>query len=513
LSDDRSLQRVGEALTDGLAALEDARRRAPHELTLDEVGTVEAVSQGVASVRGLASVTAGEIVSLGTGAQGLVSDLRNDDIGVVLLGGSATVAAGDTVRRTGTVLSVPVGDGLLGRVVDAVGSPVDRRGRLETTQWLPVKRPATSIVDRSAVTVPLQTGLKVVDALFPIGRGQRELIVGDRQTGKTTVALTAILAQRATGVRCVYCSIGRRGAEVAQTVASLRRAGALEYTTVIVAGAEAEPGLKQMAPFAAMSIGEAWMEAGHHVLVVLDDLVQHARAHREVSLLLRRPPGREAYPGDVFYLHARLLERATQLTPERGGGSLTALPIVETQERNLAAYIPTNLISITDGQIVLSPELFRRGQLPAVDVGLSVSRVGGKAQLPAYQAVAGGVRLSYAQFEELEDFARLGADLDEGTRRTLVRGRRVREVLRQGALETVPVGQQVATLLAVNEGLFDDLTPGQLGGVEEALGRAVGTRAADIVERIERGELLAAEDRTTLLDIAREAVGEAQVSP
>ncbi|HZW98546.1 MAG TPA: F0F1 ATP synthase subunit alpha [Trueperaceae bacterium] len=496
-------KRVDEALGDGLAAIDAARMRTPMSLRLDEVGTVVAVSQGVASVRGLPGVSAGETVALGSGGLGLVSDLREEDVGVVVLSGTGTVAAGQTVRRTGAVLDVPVGDGLLGRVVNALGEPLDARGDLASTSRLPIERPATPIVDRAPVSVPLQTGVKVVDALFPIGRGQRELIVGDRQTGKTALALTAILAQRATEVLCVYCSIGRRGAEVAQIVASLRSAGALSYTTVVVAPAGAEPGLMQITPFAAMSIAEAWMEAGKQVLVVLDDLVQHARAHREVSLLLRRPPGREAYPGDVFYLHARLLERATQLKQERGGGSLTVLPIVETQERNLAAYIPTNLISITDGQIVLSPDLFRRGQLPAVDVGLSVSRVGGKAQLPAYRSVAGGVRLSYAQFEELEEFARLGADLDESTRSTLVRGRRVRSVLMQGALQTVSVGRQLITLLAVNEGLFDALPVERLGTVEAALDREARVRMPEAVAGVESGEPLSETDREALLDVAR----------
>ncbi len=499
-------RRVDEALGSGLAAIDEARKVTPHGLRLGEVGQVAAVAQGVASVVGLPGVTAGETVTMAGGALGLVSDLREHDVGVVILSGADDVAAGQTVRRTGDVLDVPVGDGLVGRVVDALGRPLDGRGRLEATGRLPVERAATPIVYRAPVSVPLRTGVKVIDALFPIGRGQRELVIGDRQTGKTALALTAVLAQADTDVLCVYCSIGRRGAEVAQVVESLRSAGALSFTTVVVAPAEAEPGVKQIAPFAAMSIAEAWMEAGRHVLVVLDDLVQHARAHREVSLLLRRPPGREAYPGDVFYLHARLLERATQLKPERGGGSLTVLPIVETQERNLAAYIPTNLISITDGQIVLSPELFRRGQLPAVDVGLSVSRVGGKAQLPGYRAVAGGVRLSYAQFEELEEFARLGADLDEGTRRTLVRGRRVREVLRQGALETVSVGRQLLALLAVNEGLFDGLPLSQVAAAEAALDRAARARSPDLMTRLESGEPLSDGEREALLALAREVV-------
>jgi len=419
------------------------------------------------------------------------------------------VHAGTSVRRTGRVLDVPVGDPLLGRVVDPLGRPLDGGPPVESRERLPVERPATPIIDRAPVSEPLQTGVKVVDALFPIGRGQRELIVGDRQTGKTSIALSAVLAQRETGVLCVYCSIGRRGAEVARTVATLRRSGALGYTAIVVVPSEAEPGLRQIAPFAAMSMAEAWMEAGRHVLLILDDLVQHARAHREVSLLLRRPPGREAYPGDIFYLHSRLLERATQRTAARGGGSLTALPIVETQERDLAAYVPTNLISITDGQIVLSPELFRLGQLPAVDVGLSVSRVGGKAQRPAYRAVAGGLRLSYAQFQELESFARLGAELDESTRDTLTRGRRVREVLKQGALDPISVAAQIVALLAAHDGVFDAVPAARVTELELVLRREARLSLPEVCRRIESGEPLVEDDREAVLQMARRVVAAA----
>ena len=505
----RTEDEVGAALLTGLEALDDARGAVPAGLMLDEVGRVVAVARGVATVSGLPGVVAGETVTLGHGAIGLASDLREKSVGVVLLTGSREVRAGVQVRRTGRVLDVPVGNPLLGRVIDPLGRPLDAHGPVESRERLPVERPATPIIDRAPVSEPLQTGVKVVDALFPIGRGQRELIVGDRQTGKTSVALSAVLAQRETGVLCVYCSVGRRGAEVARTVATLRRHGALDYTTVVVAPSEAEPGLRQVAPFAAMSLAEAWMEKGRHVLVILDDLVQHARAHREVSLLLRRPPGREAYPGDIFYLHSRLLERATQLTAARGGGSLTALPIVETQERDLAAYVPTNLISITDGQIVLSPELFQLGQLPAVDVGLSVSRVGGKAQRPAYRAVAGGLRLSYAQFQELESFARLGAELDESTRGTLTRGRRVREVLKQGALEPIPVAEQIAPLLAADAGVFDAVPATRVTGLELALRREVRRALPEVCARIENGEPLNEDDREALAGLARKVVAAA----
>lgn len=506
---DRGEDRLTDELLSGLDALDAARRKLSSGPVLSEVGTVSAVARGVATAVGLPGIAAGETVTLGRFALGLVSDVREDAVGVVLLSGSQAVRAGDRVRRTGRVLEVPVGDGLLGRVIDPLGNPLDGGGEVSTHERLPVERAATPIVDRAAVTEPLQTGVKVVDTLFPIGRGQRELIVGDRQTGKTAIALTAILAQRSTGVLCVYCAVGKRGAEVARTVEDLRRGGALPYSTVVMAPAESEPGLKQVAPFAAMSIAESWMEAGRDVLVVFDDLVQHARAHREVSLLLRRPPGREAYPGDIFYLHSRLLERATQLSEARGGGSLTALPIVETQERDLAAYVPTNLISITDGQIVLAAELFRRGQLPAVDVGLSVSRVGGKAQRPAYRAVAGGLRLDYAQFEELERFARLGAELDASTSGTLVRGERVREVLNQGDLEVVPVGEQIAVLLATSEGLFDGVPVDHVAELERAVRRQVASSLPEVSARVERGEPFTEEDREALLGVVRAVLASA----
>ena len=501
--------RFEDELLAGLGALDAARRAVPDGPVLSEVGTVTAASRGVVTAAGLPGVASGETVTLGRGALGLVSDVRETEIGIVMLSDSRSVRTGDQVRRTGAVLEVPVGDGLLGRVIDPLGRPLDGGGDLDAHARLPVERPATPIVDRAAVTEPLQTGVKVVDTLFPIGRGQRELIVGDRQTGKTALALTAILAQRSTGVLCVYCAIGKRGAEVARTVESLRRGGALDYTAVVVAPAESEPGLKQVAPFAAMSVAEAWMEAGRDVLLVLDDLIQHARAHREVSLLLRRPPGREAYPGDVFYLHSRLLERATQLSDARGGGSLTALPIVETQERDLAAYVPTNLISITDGQIVLAPELFRLGQLPAVDVGLSVSRVGGKAQRPAYRAVAGGLRLDYAQFEELERFARLGAELDASTSGTLARGERVREVLKQGDLEVVPVIEQIAVLLATNEGLLDGVPVARVNEVERAIREQASLGLSDVSDRIESGERLSDDDTEAVRSLVRSVVGRA----
>jgi F-type H+/Na+-transporting ATPase subunit alpha len=472
-------------------------------LALDEVGIVASVGGGIAAVHGLPGVRADEVVRFAGGEVGLALDLRRDDVGVVLLGSDAGVRAGSEVTRTGRVLDVPVGEALLGRVVDPLGSPHDDGGPLRAAPRWPVERPAAPIVARSAVNTPLQTGMKVVDALFPIGRGQRELIVGDRQTGKTTLALTAVLAQAGTGVRCVVCAIGQRGSETAHWLADLRQRGAMSYTTVVVAASHASPGLRYVAPYAAMSIAESWMEAGHDVLIVFDDLTQHARAYRELSLLLRRPPGREAYPGDIFYLHARLLERATQLA---GGGSLTALPVIETQAQDLSAYIPTNLISITDGQLYLAPGLAARGILPAVDVGRSVSRVGGKAQSAGYRAVAGDLRLTYAQFEELEGFSRFGTELDAETRRVLTRGRRVREALTQGPLVTIPVGEQLAALWAASSGAFDDVPAERVREVEAALRRACREELGDLLARLDDGEALGDEGRARLTEVARAVV-------
>jgi len=499
---------AGHVLLDDLDALEAARHEVGPGLRLDELGTVQSVSGGIADVRGLPGAQVDERLRFAGGAVGIASDLRSDTVGVVLLERVERVTAGARVKRTRRVADVPVGPELLGRVVSPLGEPRDGGEPLRARNRLPIERPAPPILARAPVKTPLQTGIKAIDALFPIGRGQRELILGDRQTGKTSVALASVLAQRGTGVRCVWCSIGQRGAATARLVATLRRSGALAHTAVVVASSEDAPGLRWIAPFAAMSIAESLMEGGDDVLIVFDDLTQHARSYRELSLLLRRPPGREAYPGDVFYLHARLLERATQLRADRGGGSLTALPIIETQEQNVSAFIPTNLISITDGQLLLSPQLAARGILPAVDVGRSVSRVGGKAQLPAYRTVAGPLRLAYTQFEELERFARFGADVDESTRRTLTRGRRVRAVLQQGALETIGVCEQLAILLATAEGVLDDVPESAVADVERDLRQLVRDEHRDICERIEQGEALADDDRQTLLTLARRVAGE-----
>ncbi|MDJ0707485.1 MAG: alternate F1F0 ATPase, F1 subunit alpha [Leptolyngbyaceae cyanobacterium MO_188.B28] len=489
---------LGQTVT----AFEQALADQSMALQSQEIGTVTYLGNGIARAIGLPNVQSEELIRFPGDRLGVAFNLDPGEVGIILLDGSDALKSGCEVQRTGRVLDTPVGEGLLGRVVDAKGQPLDDRGLVATLERRPVERPAPAIMDRAPVTIPLQTGIKVIDALIPIGRGQRELILGDRQTGKTAIALDTILNQKDKDVICVYCAIGQRSAAVAKLIAELRDRGAMDYCIVVVASGESPPGLQYITPYAATTIAEYFMEQGRDVLIIYDDLIQHARAYRELSLLLRRPPGREAFPGDIFYIHARLLERSTHLSPKLGGGSLTSLPIVETEAGNLSAYIPTNLVSITDGQIYLTPELFQKGILPAVDVGKSVSRVGGKAQLPAYRAVAGDLRLSYSQFEELEAFARFGARLDESTRQTLDRGRRVREVLKQDAYNPVPVAEQIAILLAVNQGLFDALSTEQIAEAEQIVRQKVTELLPDVCQRIRSGEKLSEGDRKALLDAA-----------
>jgi len=431
----------------------------------------------------------------------------------VLLGEYWQLHAGDEVRRTGRVMDVAVGDGLLGRVIDPLGRPLDGKGQVAESERLPIERPAPPIMDRAPVTAPLQTGLKVIDALIPIGRGQRELILGDRQTGKTAIAIDTILNQHGKDVLCVYCAIGQRASAVAKTVATLREKGAMDYTVLVVTEGNDPPGLAYIAPYAATSIAEHFMNQGRDVLVVYDDLTHHARAYRELSLLLRRPPGREAFPGDIFYIHARLLERATHLRKGLGGGSLTALPIIETEAQNISAYIPTNLISITDGQIYLSPSLFELGVLPAVDVGKSVSRVGGKAQRAAYRAVAGDLKLAYAQFEELETFARFGARVDDDTRKTIEHGRRIRACLKQAEFSPVSMPEQIAVLLALTAGLFDDVPVDQMTNAEQAVRKAATEIPAEVNGRLDAADNLSDKDRTAIVEIAHLALMPFQPKP
>jgi F-type H+-transporting ATPase subunit alpha len=470
------------------------------------VGHVIEVGEGFVLVEGLPDVSSDELLLFPGGERGMAFDLDRERVGVILLDSAGALEVGGKVRRTGRLLDVPVGEALLGRVVDPAGRPLDGAGPVRSAQRLPIEREAPAVLDRAPVQVPLQTGIKVIDALIPVGRGQRELILGDRQTGKTAIALDAILNQEAGDVVCVYCAIAQRSSSVASVVGELRERGALESCTVVATTSEDLPGLCFAAPYAAASMAEFFMEQGRDTLVVFDDLTRHARAYRELSLLLRRPPGREAYPGDIFYIHARLLERATRLHQRLGGGSMTALPIVETQAQNIAAYIPTNLISITDGQIYLTPKLFQRGVLPAVDVGRSVSRVGGKAQLPAYQAVAGDLRLAYAQFEELERFARYGTHLEEETRAALEHGRRIREVLKQSQYQTLGAGEQIVILLAASEGLFDRLHPEQVAAAETAVRKAAARDAAEVLDRIEAGARLDEPNRKRLLAAAHQAI-------
>jgi F-type H+/Na+-transporting ATPase subunit alpha len=486
-------------------ALEHHRPR----LDVREVGVVRSVQKGTARIDGLSSVTSDEVVRIRGGVDALVFNLDPDDVGVILLGDEERIEAGAEARGTGRPLRVPVGDDLLGRVVDPLGRVLDGGPALRAMAERDVEAPAPAIMRRGPVRVPLQTGIKVVDALVPIGRGQRELIVGDRQTGKTAIATDAIINQMETGVVCVYCAIGQRGASVARVLEELASAGARSHTIVVVASGEDPPGLQYVAPYAATAMAEHFVDQGRDVLIVYDDLTKHARAYRELSLLLRRPPGREGYPGDVFHIHARLLERSARLREEYGGGSLTALPVVETQAGNLSAYIPTNLISITDGQIYLSPGSFQKGVLPAVDVGRSVSRVGGSAQLPAYQAVVRDLKLAYAQFEELEVFSRFAAQLDEGTRRNLERGRRVREVLKQDENASLDVAEQISVLLPATEGVFDEVPLDAMVAVQERVVQHMRERLADLRRRILDGDPLDEADRASLVREAEAAVREA----
>ncbi len=486
-------------------AMHRARDAFVPQLAAREVGTITTVSAGIATVVGLPGVGFEELVRFPGDLFGMAFNVDEEEIGVILLGDYSHVQSGDEVSRTGRVMDVAVGETLIGRVIDPLGRCLDGKGAIASPQRLPIEREAKAIMDRSPVIVPLQTGIKVIDAVTPIGRGQRQLILGDRQTGKTAIAIDTILNQRDQNVICIYNAIGQRASSVAKAIAELQARGAMEYSLVVVSEGNDAPGLAYIAPYAATSIAEHFMEAGRDVLIVYDDLTQHARAYREISLLLRRPPGREAFPGDIFYIHSRLLERATHLRPELGGGSLTALPIIETEAQDIAAYIPTNLISITDGQLYLSPTLFELGVLPAVDVAKSVSRVGGAAQLPAYRAIAGNLKLAYSQFEELEAFARFGTRLDENTRKIIEHGQRIRACLKQAQFEALSVLEQITVLMALTAGLLDDLPLERVAAVERALCASTGNITPEICQRCRGGVELSEADRALILQVARAA--------
>ena len=505
-----------QTLDQSFTNIRDAVAQARGGPTLDDVGTLLALGGGIARIDGLPRLGAEELVELPGGVLGLAVNLDETALGVVLLGDSGELRPGMRVRATGREADTPVGEALLGRVVDATGRPLDGGGVPRTRERRPIERPAPAIMDRAPVSVPLMTGIKAVDAMIPIGRGQRELIVGDRQTGKSQVALDAIINQRreraggdgAREVICIYCAIGQRGTAVARAVESLRREQAMAHSIVVAASGEDPPGLQFITPYAATAMGEFFMDQGRDVLIVYDDLTRHARAYRELSLLLRRPPGREAFPGDIFYIHSRLLERATHLREERGGGSLTALPVVETQAQDISAYIPTNLISITDGQIYLSPTLFRKGMLPAIDIGRSVSRVGGKTQYPSFRRVSGDLKLAYTQFEELETFARFATRLDERTRQRIAHGRRVRQILRQDAASPLAPWQQIAALLATKAGLLDQVPLDAVAGAEQRIRARVRAEHADLCERIDTGRALDDDAWETLTQTARAAIAD-----
>ncbi len=497
---------VHGALDRAFIGIKQVRESFATQLRSQEVGRIVNVSTGIAQVSGLPGVGFEELILFPGGLLGIAFNVDEDEIGVILLGDYQHLHAGDEVERTGRVMDVPVGDALLGRVIDPLGNPLDDKAPIAADERMPIERPAPAIMDRAPVTEPLQTGLKVIDALIPIGRGQRELILGDRQTGKTAIAIDTILNQRGKNVLCVYCAIGQRASAVAKAVAKLRETGAIEYTVVVVAEGDQAPGLAYITPYAATSIAEFFMEKGRDVLIVYDDLTHHARSYRELSLLLRRPPGREAFPGDIFYIHSRMLERATRFTKERGGGSLTALPIIETTAQDISAYIPTNLISITDGQIYLSPGLFELGILPAVDVGKSVSRVGGAAQRAAYRAVAGSLKLAYSQFEELETFARFGTRLDAATQKTIDHGKRIRACLKQAESQPMPMLEQIVVLLALTAGLLDSVPLDKMPIAEQALCKTTTNIPADVTGRLASVEKLSDADRKVILDIATNAL-------
>lgn len=454
------------------------------KLTVSETSKIISISAGTAEVSGLSQVQMNELLTFKDNTIGMVQTLMSDRVGVVFLTNADHLKAGDKAKRTHRVLDVPVGEGLLGRVINPLGQPLDDKGPIATSETYPIERESPPIMHRAPVDTPLQTGLKAIDSFTPIGRGQRELILGDRQTGKTAIALDTMINQKDSGVICIYCAIGQRAAGTARVISDLDKYGVMDNTIVVVASGDDEAGMQYIAPYAATSIGEYFMSKGKDVLIVYDDLTAHARAYRQMSLLLRTPPGREAFPGDIFYIHSRLLERSTHLRPEFGGGSLTSLPIVSTEAGNISAYIPTNIISITDGQIYLSTALFQKGILPAIDTGRSVSRVGGDAQLPAYRSLVGPLKLFFSQFEELESFAKFGTQMDPETSARLKRGRAIRSVMKQIQYAPMPAVDQIAIFLATNDGLLDDIAEEKIEKAQEIIVQVLHVQFPKIIDLI-----------------------------
>jgi F-type H+/Na+-transporting ATPase subunit alpha len=478
------------------------------KVAVDEVGTVITLGDGIARVHGLEKVMAGELLAFPHGLSGIAMNLEEDQVGVVLLGEYTEIKEGDEVKRTGRIMSVPVGDSMIGRVVDALGQPIDDKGPISTSEFIAMERLAPGVIERQPVREPMATGLKAIDSMIPIGRGQRELIIGDRQTGKTAIAIDTIINNKGNDLICIYCAIGQKRSSIAQVVKILTDYGAMDYTIVVAASASEPAPMQYIAPYAACAMGEYFRDTRRHALVIYDDLSKHAASYREISLLLRRPPGREAYPGDVFYLHSRLLERAAKLSNEKGGGSLTALPVIETQAGDVSAYIPTNVISITDGQIYLETDLFNQGVRPAVNVGLSVSRVGGAAQIKAMRQVAGSLKLDLAQYRELAAFAQFGSDLDKATQAQLNRGQRLVEVLKQKQFSPLPFSKQILMIFAGTSGVLDDMAIEQVRDFEAELYRYVdatnGGLLAAIMEKKTLDDALKAE-MTRVIKQAKEA--------
>ena len=474
------------------------------ELEVSDVGTVIQVADGIARVHGLAKAMQGELLEFPGDVYGMVLNLEEDNVGVVLLGDNKSISEGDTVKTTGRVVEVPVGDAMLGRVVNALGQPIDGKGPIQTDKYRKIERVASGVIARKSVDTPLQTGIKAIDAMVPIGRGQRELIIGDRQTGKTAIAIDTIINQKGQGVYCIYAAIGQKASTVANIVKTLEEYGAMDYTTIVASTASELAPLQYIAPYSGCAIGEEWMEAGKDVLVVYDDLSKHAAAYRTLSLLLKRAPGREAYPGDVFYLHSRLLERAARLSDELGGGSLTALPIIETQAGDVSAYIPTNVISITDGQIYLETEMFNSGFRPAINAGLSVSRVGGAAQIKAIKKIAAPIRTELAQYRELAAFAQFGSELDADTKEKLAQGERIKEVLKQPQYKPMPVEYQVIIIYAVTRKLLIDIPTDAIGRFETELFAFIDTKYPQIPQTIKDTKVMSEDTEKELVNAINE---------